>query len=119
MTKSRPRVCVVLPSVVFALCSTVPLLAQGFGTISGTITDPSGAALAQGTIVASEVATGLSRSSVAGQDGYYVLNSLRPAEYILTVEQSGFEKFRRTGVVLLANQSLTVNITMALGSTNE
>ena len=84
MMRFRSLVHVVSQAVLFPLCLTVPLFAQGFGTITGTIVDPSGAALAQGKVVATEVATGLSRSSVAGQDGYYVLNSLRPAEYILT-----------------------------------
>ena len=101
------------------LCVSLPLFAQGFGTISGAVTDSSGGAMAQANVTAREVATGLSRSSVTGQDGYYVLNTLRPAEYALTIEQPGFEKFRRTGIVLLANQSLTVNVTMAIGSTSE
>jgi Carboxypeptidase regulatory-like domain len=119
MMKSRSFVRFVSQAVLLPLCLTVPPFSQGFGTITGAIADPSGAALAQCNVMATEVATGLSRTSVAGQDGYYVLNSPRPAEYIVTVEQQGFEKFRRTGVVLLANQSLTINISMALGSTRE
>jgi len=105
--------------LLFYFWSTSLIFAQGFGTISGTISDPSGASLAQATVLATEVATGLSRSSVASQDGYFVLNSLRPAEYILNVEHPGFEKFRQTGITLLANQSLTINVSMAVGSTTE
>jgi hypothetical protein len=92
---------------------------QGFGTISGVITDPSGAAIAQVNVTATEVATGLTRTAVSTADGYYVLNSLRPAEYVVSVERTGFEKFRQTGITLLANQSLTVNVSLTLGSTSE
>ena len=101
------------------LCSSLPLLAQGFGTVGGAVTDSSGGVIAEATITAIEVATGLPRRTVTGPDGYYVLNSLRPTEYIVIVEHPGFERFRRTGIVLLANQSLTVNVTMVIGSTSE
>src|SRR5690242_19367952 len=86
------------------LCTTVPLLSQGFGTISGTISDPSGAVVPEAKVTATEVATGLVRTSVASREGYYVLNSLRPTEYVLTVEEPGFERYRQTSIVLLANQ---------------
>lgn len=72
----RSRTAIYILCCVLSLASSV--LGQGFGTISGAISDPSGASLAQATVVATEIATGLSRSSVASQEGYYVLNSLRP-----------------------------------------
>src|SRR6266852_6572206 len=98
---------------------SLPAWGQGLGTIAGTVNDPSGAAIALANVSVTEVGTGLSRSSVTSQEGHYVLNSLRPAEYILSVEQAGFEKFRQTGIVLVASQSLIINIHMTLGSTSE
>lgn len=56
-----------------------------------------------------EVGTSFARSTVAGVDGQYVLPNLRPTQYELTAEMSGFRAFRRSGVELLANQSLTIN----------
>ena len=102
------------------LISTLPQLhAQGFGTVNGTVTDPTGAAVPDARVTATEVATGLTRSAVASREGFYVLNSLRPTEYVLTVESPGFELFRQSSVVLLANQSLTINIRMAVGAATE
>src|SRR6202041_2923836 len=92
---------------------------QGFGTISGIITDPSGAAIPSVVVTITEAATSQSRTGQAGQDGYYVVNSLRPSTYIVAVDQPGFKKFTQSGVILLANQSLTLNIRMVLGSTTE
>jgi hypothetical protein len=91
--------------MVCGLCSCVAW-GQGFGTISGSILDPAGAAIPSTTITITEVATSQSRTGQAGQDGYYVVNSLRPSTYLVQVDQPGFKRFTQTGVVLLANQSL-------------
>lgn len=112
------RSCSRLPLVFLALLSCAAW-GQGFGTISGTVSDPSGAAIAGVDVQVIEIATAQTRTATASQDGYYVLNSLRPAVYLLTVDHPGFKRFTRTGIVLLANQSLTVNIEMILGSTSE
>jgi Carboxypeptidase regulatory-like domain len=107
-----------LSAVLFALLPGAAW-GQGFGTISGTITDPSGAAIPSVIVTVTEVATDQSRTGEASQDGYYVVNSLRPSTYLIQVDQPGFKRFTQTGVVLLANQSLTLNIRMAVGSTTE
>ncbi len=106
-------------SVILCCVSSTVAWAQGFGTISGSVTDPTGAAITGANVVVTELATAQSRTASSSSGGYYVLNSLRPAVYALSVDQSGFKKFVQTGIVLLANQSLTVNIHMVLGSTSE
>ncbi len=111
---------VLLKASVILCCVSSPVAwAQGFGTISGSVTDPTGAAITGANVVVTELATAQSRTASSSSGGYYVLNSLRPAVYALSVDQSGFKKFVQTGIVLLANQSLTVNIHMVLGSTSE
>jgi hypothetical protein len=105
--------------VLFGLPFTFqPSVAQGFGSISGTVTDPSGAALAAAQVTATDSATGASRSATTSSEGYYVLSSLRPANYILTVVAKGFEKFTVAKVTLLADQALTVNPSLKVGSTS-
>src|SRR3954451_1376826 len=106
-------------TLLFPLALAPVIFGQGFGIISGVISDPSNAAIAQVTVTATEVATGLTRTAISTAEGFYTLTSLRPAEYIVSVEQVGFGKFRQTGITLLANQSLTVNVSLALGSTSE
>jgi Carboxypeptidase regulatory-like domain len=92
---------------------------QGLGTISGTVTDPSGAVIPSATVTTTEVETGVSRTAITGANGYYVLNSLRPTNYSLTLTAAGFRQYTQKGITLLADQSATVNVKLEMGSTTE
>src|SRR6266487_1098861 len=98
-----------------------PLLshAQGLGSIAGRVTDPSGAAVASAKIIATQEGTAFSRTAVTDTEGLYVIPSLQPAAYNLTVEASGFSTSKENGINLLADQTLTVNFGLRLGMTTE
>src|SRR5262249_7165688 len=112
-----------LRRILFAGCLSTILtaygLAQQAGQIVGSVTDGKGEAVAGATIKALEVGTGFARNVVTDSDGRYVLPALRPTQYEITVEASGFRSFRRAGVELLANQSLTINIALEVGVVTE
>ena len=108
------------------LCTIIPALlvcfavrAQQAGQVVGVVTDSSGAVIPAASITATEVGTGFARTTTSGPDGNFVLTSLRPTEYELSAEASGFRTFRRSGIGLLANQSLTVNIMLEVGAVTE
>ncbi len=92
------------------LVSIAPARAQGLGTIVGTVTDVTGAVIPNAKIVATNEATQLSRDVTSNEQGYYVITSLPPAAYDLSVEAKGFTAYVRKQLTLLADQSLTVNI---------
>src|SRR6266705_1865407 len=92
--------------------------AQGLGSIVGTVTDPSGAAIASAKITAKEAGTGFVREAGTDDQGYYVIPSLRPAAYIVSVEARGFSTAKEN-VTLLADQTLTVNLQLKLGMSTE
>lgn len=94
-------------------------LAQGLGTIVGTVTDPTGAVVISAQVRVTERGTGLSRSATTNSEGYYVISSLRPATYALTITASGFRILSESEVTLLADQTLTLNTRLALGGTSE
>lgn len=94
-------------------------LAQGVGTIGGTVTDPSGAVVPSVTVTVTEVGTGYSRSATTSGEGYYVIPSLRPGRHTLTAEAPGFRNYSQIGIFLLADQSLTVNVGLELGRAAE
>jgi Carboxypeptidase regulatory-like domain/TonB dependent receptor-like, beta-barrel len=107
--------------VVFFALLFAPLYshAQGLGSILGKVTDPAGAGVAGAQVTATQEATGFSRSATSDSDGFYVIPSLQPAVYSLTVEAKGFNTSKQHGITLLADQSLTVNADLKLGSVTE
>ncbi len=92
---------------------------QGLGSIVGRVTDPAGAAVAGAQVTATQEGTGFSRSATTDTEGLYVIPSLQPAIYNLTVEAKGFSTSKESGVTLLADQTLTVNVSVKLGVTTE
>ena len=108
----------VLATILLALLVASPALAQT-GQINGVITDNSGAIVPGATVKAVETATGLARDTVAGSDGRYNFTSLRPTSYDISAELSGFRTSQRKGVLLQANQNLTVNFALEIGSLEE
>jgi hypothetical protein len=95
------------------------VMAQGLARISGTVTDPSGAAVPNATVVANQIATGARSTVTANGDGEYVFPSLAPAEYSIEITSGGFSRFLQTHVILQADQALTVNATLKVGSSGE
>lgn len=105
--------------VLTAFLFPVLLYAQGLGNIVGTITDPSGSVIPGATVKVTEVGTGLTRSATTNADGYYVITSLKPSQYTLTVTSAGFRTFSQKDLTLLADQALTANAKLELGTANE
>jgi hypothetical protein len=116
ITEMKKHVLIVLFALLF-----VPLFshAQGLGSVAGRVTDPSGAAVASAKVIATQEGTGYSRTAVTDTEGLYVIPSLQPATYNLTVGAKGFNTSKETGIALLADQTLTVNFVLKLGMATE
>ncbi len=99
----------------FLLC--VALFAQEFrSTVSGRVTDPSGAAVVSAHVIASERNTGAKYETTSGADGGYSLPFLPPGQYSLTAESPGFKKFVQEGLTVGTNARLAINISLQIGS---
>ena len=104
----------------FGCLAVLPIRAQvERGTISGTIHDPSGAVVASGDVVVTNVSTGLSTTTVANHSGEYVAPNLIPGFYSIKVSASGFSTLTRTGIELHVNERLAVDATLAVGETSQ
>jgi hypothetical protein len=93
--------------------------AQALGVITGSVTDPTGAAVPRAHVTAMETGTGFERSITTDDTGHYTVPSLRPTEYSLTVEASGFAKYVQRSVRLIADQTATIDVQLKVGSTAE
>jgi hypothetical protein len=89
------------------------------GTVSGIITDPSGAAVPGATVLLTNTGTSAARSVVTSESGHYVVPTLNPGSYTLTVNKGGFGTYTETGVTIQVAQVLTLNITLKVGSASE
>ena len=99
----------------------VPVLShgQGFGSLVGTVTDNSGSVIVSAKVTATQVGTNLARNVTTDSNGYYVIPTLRPAQYNLSVAAAGFHTFSQKDITLLADQTLSVNVEMKVGGINE
>lgn len=87
--------------------------AQSSGTLHGTVTDPSGAAVVNAT-VAVVTPDGQSKSVTTNKTGFYEINGLTAGTYTVTASASGFAAYAQDGVQIVAGQAQTTNITFAI-----
>src|SRR6478752_2896035 len=86
------------------------LSAQDNATISGTVTDASGAVVPNADISLTEPGTGQIRVAKSNEAGLFRFANLGIGTYSLTATATGFQKFTRTGIVLNVAQTLGVDI---------
>jgi len=94
-------------------------LGQGLARISGTVIDSTGAAVPGATVVATRLATGEKNTATSNGEGEYVFPSLPPADYSVGVTANGFANFLQKSVVLQADQAVTVNVKLNVGSSTQ
>jgi hypothetical protein len=89
------------------------------GTILGTVTDPSGAATPHARVTVREIATGLTRTEFANNEGEYSIPQLPAGRYDLEVEAPNFKKTERTGIELRVDERLRIDVPLAVGQVTE
>src|SRR5256885_1795958 len=82
-----------------AIVAITPLQAQStFATITGLVTDSSGAVVPNAVVAAVNTATGVRAQTVGSSTGNYVIPNLQVGTYDVTVSVTGFKTFQRSGV---------------------
>ncbi|MGH9160910.1 MAG: carboxypeptidase-like regulatory domain-containing protein, partial [Vicinamibacteraceae bacterium] len=88
-------------------------------TILGTVTDPSGGVLPGVQITVTDSATGSVRTTRTGVDGGYVVENLKPGDYVIATVVSGFKDAVVSGITVQVAQRARVDITLELGSASD
>jgi Carboxypeptidase regulatory-like domain len=104
--------------VAFALAPAL-LLAQDTAQITGTVTDPSGAAVANAKVVLTSEAQGTSHSTTTNGGGGYLFAALPVGKYDMNVTAPGFKKYEARGIVLDVEQKARNDVTLAVGASQE
>ena len=112
----------------FVLASILVLLflggnsAYGQGTaasLTGQVTDSSGAAMPGATVTITNTDTSLAQSATTNGEGVYLIAPLPPGHYKLMVEAKGFERYIQTGIELFVSVNSTQNVALKPGSVQE
>jgi len=102
------------------LVCAVGLLAQtDRGTITGTVSDPAGAVVANAPIEVKNTQTGAAYQAATSDTGNYTLPQMPVGVYEITVTVAGFKKFIRQNVTVQATQTVRIDATLEVGSAAE
>jgi len=95
------------------------VLAGVTANISGTVKDPSGAAMVGAAVTATNTGTGITQTQTTNGQGYYSFQSLPVGNYTLDVQHPGFKAYRQIGLTVDINSALVVDVTLQVGRTTE
>lgn len=101
------------------LFASLALAQRDLGTITGTVTDPQGAAVPNVKITITEDATGLKYEVTTGDSGDYTRPALKPGIYTVSAEAQGFRRTAQQNIVITGGDRVGVNITLAVGDLTE
>jgi Carboxypeptidase regulatory-like domain/TonB dependent receptor len=111
-----------LALILSSLVGTTPAAnaqAQTAGEITGQVLDPSEAAISSAAITAMNSATGAVRKAQTDSQGHYALTNLPVGTYSITVAHEGFQQLKQTGVMLNVATTVTLNLTLTVGSVKQ
>lgn len=103
----------------FLALSTVAFSQASSTSLQGTVTDPSGSAIAGAAVRLSNTESRTERTTTTGPQGEYRFLALSPGTYSLSVTATGFARYLQTSLQLLVNTPATSNIQLKVGSATE
>src|SRR3984893_4407134 len=110
----------VFMALIFYLFTSIPARAQVTGaTLSGTVTDASGAAVPNAQVSIKNTATGLTRDVTTDSAGYYTIPNIVPGVYEVRVSAKGFSTALQSNLNLDVGQQQQLNFTLRVGETSQ
>ncbi|MFZ1940710.1 MAG: carboxypeptidase-like regulatory domain-containing protein [Terracidiphilus sp.] len=105
--------------IVFGSLISVAFSQETRATLTGRVTDPSGAVVPNAHIEVINVATGFRTSIESNSDGIFTAPFLLPGSYEIDARIAGFKNYAHTDIVLQTEQTVTEDITLQVGTANE
>ena len=107
-------------AIFLALIASSAVFAQyTTATLNGTVSDPSGASVADAKVTIQNLETGLIRETQTGSNGAFTATALPVGRYQVSVEKSGFSKYVQSGITLALDQSANVLIQLKIGDLSQ
>jgi hypothetical protein len=89
------------------------------GTVAGTVSDPSGAAIAAASVTLTDKATNIPRTASTNENGRYLFVDIPSGTYDVSVNKQGFRISKLTNQAVTVGTALTLNVTLEVGSVAE
>jgi hypothetical protein len=107
-------------ATIFALTISVGVWGQVFtGSLTGVVTDPSGAVVPGAKIVLTDTDKGYTTNATTDAVGRYLFRNLAPSKYKIGATSSGFREYEQTGFSIQVNQNSSLNIQLEIGQTGQ
>jgi hypothetical protein len=100
-------------------CLAMAVRADTVGSISGTVTDQTGAVIPDTTVTALNLDTTVQQTTKTNANGFYNFTALPVGRYEIEILRDGFEPYKRTGLVIDVNSQLRADITLSMGAQSE
>src|SRR5713226_6367100 len=114
------RVAVSVLAILAVTMAASPAYAQVSGaTLSGTITDPSGAAIAGAKVSVTNKATGVTRAIESDSAGFYSAPNLLPGPYEVAASASGFSTTKQSDLTLTVGAQQVLNLALKIGEASQ
>jgi hypothetical protein len=97
----------------------LPVRADTVGSISGTVTDQTGAVIPDTTVTALNLDTTVQQTTKTNGSGFYNFAALPVGRYEIEILREGFQPYKRTGLVIDVNSQLRVDISLSMGEKSE
>jgi hypothetical protein len=113
------------PSLLLAIASMLVFASTALGqaveiaSVSGLVTDPTGAGVANAAVTITETEQQVIHTTVTDPSGRYVFNDLPVGPYRLEVRTQGFKDYVQTGIVLQVGSNVTADVAMQLGNLSQ
>ena len=105
----------ILPVLIPALLPARAHAQEFRGTISGAVTDPTGAVVPGAAVTVREINTGTTSNTKTDSAGQYVVPFLLPGTYTVTVVMPGFQQVLRAGITLQSQEHPIINVSLPIG----
>ncbi len=103
-------------ALALCLCTSVNAQSTTDGAITGTVMDASGAAVSGAKVTAKNIGTNAEASTTSDDTGYFRLGKLTPAEYVVTIEATGFGNYTAERVVVQIGSITEISPRLKVGS---
>src|SRR5690349_22084547 len=111
--------CIAAGVLALAILTQVATAQSTLGTITGLITDSSGAVVPSAVVVATNTATGAKAQTVTSSTGNYVIPNLQVGPYEVSVAITGFKAWTRSGINVKGGENVRLDVALEVGQTSE